>query len=453
MSDLVWREFRIEKAKKTQVWKIALDGQKYWTQSGQLDGKMQEFSDIPGPKGKEGTKAYVTAEDNSKFHADREIRKKTEAGYIEIIDGKPVSEKVTSIDFSKPLPKNFSSYKPKTSIEDKALVKLHEAGRAKYSRKWDGQRSSIVHHSYGWRIYSRRMDDISERFPHHIKLLSNINFEVGTIFEGEFICYSNKEPGKEDFKAISSFLRSLPDQARKLVEDKKVTEPTFIIFDCIYLNGKDLKDKTYKDRISIWNDVFDPVQVGKEALIASVDYHDVTPHTWMKVAQENGWEGFVINDLEAIPGEKFFSFDGKPDRFNGTHKLKVVHSEDVVIFAALSGGGKRLGGIGALCLKQIHPETGKWFYCGNVGSGPTEKDLEQLESLFKTNGLQIFEKEKDVLKLDIENEEGIVCTIEYSDRQPGTSKFKLPVFLHVRDDKPVKECVAQKLGEAEDDDE
>ena len=50
----VWREFRIEKAKKIQVWKIALDGERYWTTSGQLNGKMQEFSDVPGPKGKEG---------------------------------------------------------------------------------------------------------------------------------------------------------------------------------------------------------------------------------------------------------------------------------------------------------------------------------------------------------------------------------------------------------------
>ena len=89
-------------------------------------------------KAKKKTKAYVNAKDNCTFNVEREIRKKEEKGYIEYVNGKPVKEEVTSIDFSKCLPKNFCSYKPQTDIKPAALEKLHKAGNAFYTRKYDG---------------------------------------------------------------------------------------------------------------------------------------------------------------------------------------------------------------------------------------------------------------------------------------------------------------------------
>ena len=51
-----WREFRfLRKGKAALVWKIRNDGESYITESGQLNGKMQVFSDSPGDKGKFGT--------------------------------------------------------------------------------------------------------------------------------------------------------------------------------------------------------------------------------------------------------------------------------------------------------------------------------------------------------------------------------------------------------------
>ena len=74
-----WREFRfLRKGKAALVWKIRNDGESYITESGQLNGKMQVFSDSPGDKGKFGTKAYMDATENTKFHVSREIRKKEE---------------------------------------------------------------------------------------------------------------------------------------------------------------------------------------------------------------------------------------------------------------------------------------------------------------------------------------------------------------------------------------
>ncbi|HEY1645738.1 MAG TPA: hypothetical protein VGF75_05190, partial [Candidatus Saccharimonadales bacterium] len=127
----MWREFQFARS-KTQaplVWKIKQDGASYSTTHGILGGAMQDFSDTPGDKGKAETKAYVNAVDNCAFHVEREIRKKVEHGYVEYVDGKPVTEQVSEIKFDKALPKNFCSYKPQTDIDPKALEKLHKTGK------------------------------------------------------------------------------------------------------------------------------------------------------------------------------------------------------------------------------------------------------------------------------------------------------------------------------------
>jgi len=384
---------------------------------------------------------------NCRFHLEREVRDKTEHGYIEFLDGKPLDVQITEIDFNKFLPKNFCSYKPQTDIEPKALVKLHATKKARYSRKFDGMCHLMVHHPWGWEVYTRRMDLATERFPEHIKDITDISdnskyLQVGTVLVGEMVCQRN---GKDDFKAISRICRSDPLEARKLIEDKECPEPIFIIFDQLFDGGKDLKSLTYDQRAKMWNQA-----MPNSDFIKPVDYHDVNPSTWEKVCKENDWEGFVVTDGNAIPDDKFYTFNGDPKRPKGHHKLKPINEDDVVIFAATAGSGKRLDGIGAVFLKQKHPETGKYFFCGKCGSGFNDQTLPELEKMFAEKGFPILEREKDVEQIDLQNDEGIVCQIEYSIRQPGSSKFRFPVFCRFRNDKSVSECVAQKLAPEEE---
>jgi ATP-dependent DNA ligase len=445
------REFKLIK-KKTLVWRIWQDGEYLFTEHGQEGGAIQTFSDRPGDKGKPDTKAYVNALANTKFHIEREIRKKLEHGYIEYVDGKPLEETVTSIAFDKMLPKHFCGYKPQTDISDASLRKIHAAGHARYTRKYDGMCHLAVHHTWGWEIYSRRMDLATERFPNHVQDLDTSNFDVGTILVGEMVC---QDPdGNDNFKNTSRICRSDAPVARKLVEDKEVPEPTFLIFDMLFHNGQDLSNSTYDNRAKIWREL-------KTTLIGPVAYHHVTPDDWEKTAKEVGWEGFVVTDGNSIPGEKFYSFDGDAKRPKGHHKLKPVYEADVCIFAAEVGAGKRLNGIGALMIAQKypnlypgtddpHPKAGKWFYCGKCGSGTTDADLEELEKLFKENEMPILTKEKDGLDLDLDIVPKLVCMIEYGERMSKTQKFRHAVFIRLRTDKAVEECFAERLAPDED---
>jgi len=443
----MWREFRRLTKQAELYWKIKQDGDSYTTEHGQVGTENpQTFSDTPGSKGKEGTKAFVNAVDNCTFNVEREIRKKEEHGYIEYIDGKLVNTAITDIDFNKFLPKPFCSYKPQTSITESAHKKIFKRGAARYTRKRDGMQHIAVRHTWGWEIYTRRMDLASDRFPLHIKQLERTNFGVGTILAGEMIC---EFEGLDDFTAhargISRICRSDPPEARKLIEDGEVTEPIFYMFDIIYNNKIPLRDVKYDDRRQLFVEgVGDDLEHIKYVQLME----GLTPDNWEKIAKENKWEGFVIVDGDSVPGEKFFSFDGDAKRPKGHHKLKPNWESDVVIYAGVFGTGKRLGRIGSVLVAQIHPHTKKWIRCGKVGSGFTDEDLLELELIFTEKNLPIFKKEKEDT-VDLETCDGIVAMIEYGERQPKTQKFRFPVFMRIRTDKTMGECIVERLAAEE----
>jgi ATP-dependent DNA ligase len=431
---LNWKEYR----RKNLYWKIRQDGDTYYTEHGQVGtDNPQTFFDTPGPKGKENTKAYVNAIDNCAFNVDREIRKKVEAGYLPYIEGEDlladnfVGEEIY---FDQKLPKNFCGCKPQTSIEQSKHEKIFKAGNARYSRKYDGQGHVACKHTWGWEIYTRRMDVATDIFPLQIEALSKLDFEVGTIIQGEMVCITN---GKEDFKQISRYCRSDAPVARKLVEDKEVAEPTFLIFDIVFHNGNSLKNTSYDNRRKLYNNI-------DLNLIKAVQLENVSPENWEHIAKTNGWEGYVVVDGSGSPGEKFYSFDGDAKRPNTSWKLKPIYTEDVVVYAGVKGSGKRLGKVGAVLTKQMHPETKEWFKCGKVGSGFTEEDIDIIGNKLLELNLPLYDDEKkDKNLLDYS---GFVVEIEYSERQPGTNKFRFPVFTKIHEDKTPKECFAQRLA-------
>jgi ATP-dependent DNA ligase len=445
----MWREFRfVRKRAADLVWMIKNNGESYETQHGQLNGKLQSNSDTPGSKGKEDTKSYVDPVANCEFHVKREIRKKKESGYIEYVDGQPTEEQVTSFTFDDFLPKNFCSYKPnpQNSMSDSWHAKTYKKGLARYTRKYNGLCQLFVYHTWGWEVYSRRMDTVTEKFPHHIRKLEERHKDlgVGTILVGEMIC---KRGLSDDLKSVSRIGQSDPEEARRIIEEREVPEPTFVLFDILFHNHDDLSDKTYDERVKIWKrSRIAPLATTKRSLVTSVDYYNVNPDNWEEVAKGYDWEGFVVVDGSSKPGDYFYTFSGKPKRPRGSYKLKPIYEEDVVVYAGLEGTGKRFGQIGSIFVKQQHPETGEWFDCGKVGSGFKDEDQPLLKGLIEKHGLPIFSKTKDAAGTDLSESKGFVIEVKYYERQEGTNKFQFPVFLRVRYDKGVEECEAQRLS-------
>jgi ATP-dependent DNA ligase len=469
----MFREFRKETGRNSRpnVWLIGIDTadpEFVVTRWGLLDGAIQETRDRPGPCGTEGYADYQDAKAYAVFCMNRDIRKKTEQGYVEWVDGKPIAKVATVIDFVLPLPKNLSFYKPQTKIEAKKFSKLHAAGRAIWTLKRDGMMHVAVRRQDRWEIYSRRMDLATDRFPHIVESLDKLRLPNGTILLGEMVLL--KSDGRDDFKGVGRICRSDPDLALayqglgsfpKNHDDKVVLgKAAYYVFDIAFLNGKDgVREKEVHKRLSVLRDIFmefDPSlsanATGQGASIrelmaeskkrermlrihhvAPLKIFHASPETDLDIAKALGLEGFVVLDADAVYGSKGYSFDGKAQRPNGIWKRKPKCEDEFIVVGMYGGTGKNMDKLGGFCLEQIHPDTGLRISCGNCGGGFTDDQRDE------------FLAEKDAWI-------GKTIKVEFDYRQPsndGVYALRFPVFKGPSDKTP-EECVAQGLPEDDD---
>jgi len=430
-----------------------------------LNGTLQETQDCPGDCGTIGHSDYQTPEQYAKTCLERETRLKKEQGYVEWVDGKPVSTVATAIDFTKPLPKNLSFYKPQTKIEDKKLAKLHLAGRAIWTLKRDGMMHIAVRSRDAWQIYSRRMDLATERFPHVVEALGKLRLPDGTILLGEMVLL--KDDGRDDFKGVSRICRSDTDLALayqglgtfpKDHDDKVILGKTsYYVFDIAFLNGKDgIMEKEIHKRLRILRNVFlefDPdlsenatgqgtsirelmaeskrrERMLRTYYVAPLKIFHASPETDLDIAKKLKIEGFVVLDADAIYGDKGYSFDGKAQRPEGIWKRKPKCEDEFIVVGVYEGTGRNMGKLGGFYLEQIHPGTGKRIDCGKCGGGFTDEQREE------------FWQDQDSLI-------NTTVRIEFDSRQPaknGSYALRFPVYLGASDKTP-NECVSQGLSE------
>jgi len=467
------REFRKETGQNSRagVWFIGVDPsdpEVVVTRWGLLDGAIQETRDRPGSCGVEGNADYQDAEQYAQFCMERDIRKKLEHGYVEWIDGKPIAKAASAIDFALPLPKNLSFYKPQNKIEEKKLSKLHALGKVIWTLKRDGMMHVAVRRSEMWEIYSRRMDLVTDKYPHIIESLEKLNLPDGTILLGEMTLL--KEDGRDNFqKGTSRICRSDTDLAlayQGLGEfpkdhgDKTVLgKISYYVFDVAFLNGKDgVKQQSVSKRLQVLRNIFltfdpdlSPNATGQGMTIrelmaeskrrermlrihhvAPLKIFHASPETDLDIAKELGIEGFVVLDADAVYGDKGYSFDGTAQRPNGIWKRKPKREDEFIIIGMYEGKkGKNTGKLGGFYLEQIHPDTGKRIPCGKCGGGLSDPQREE------------FWGDDSLI--------GQTIKVEFDSRQhakDGSYALRFPVYKGPSDKTP-EECIAQGIEEEE----
>jgi len=459
------REFKktTGRNKRPVVWRAFIDAKDpttYVIQWGLEDGAIQETRDSPGTCGVEGHSDFQSAEDYAVFCMNREIRKKTEQGYIEYINGKPVDDVASAIDFTKPLPKNLCFYKPKKEIAEKSVIKLDEEGRAIWTLKRDGMMHISVRRDGEWEIYSRRMDLVTESYPHIVEALESLDLPDNTILLGE-MCFLNDD-GSDNFKNVSKICRSKSDlalayQGLQDFQKRKQGEPTlgkvsYYVFDVAFYAGRDLiSNEPVRRRLVVLKEIFEKlddrlkVSTGRKApreliiresrlregmlrqrFIAPVKIYQTTAKEDLALAKHLKAEGFVLLDAEAKYGDRAYSFDGKAQRPDGIWKRKPKYEDEFIITGYYEGTGRNRGKLGGFTIEQVHPETGERIDCGKCGGGFTDQ---QREELFNDDNL---------LEQTIK--------IEFDSRQPennGIFALRFPEFKGFADKEP-DECVAQE---------
>ena len=175
------------------------------------------------------------------------------------------------------------------------------------------------------------------------------------------------------FQAISS-------RARKNVslEDIEIKVCLFA-FDLLYLNGKSLINRTFKERRQIMHDTF----VVEEGRFMYARHKDATAfdeiEDFLGEAIKDSCEGLMVKTLEEnstyTPSKRSFNWLKLKKDYLDT---EVGDSLDLVVVGADWGTGKRKGVYGSFLLACYDEDTEMLQAICKTGTGFSEEDLETL---------------------------------------------------------------------------
>jgi bifunctional non-homologous end joining protein LigD len=282
-----------------------------------------------------------------------------------------------------------------------------------YEEKYDGYR--ILAYKEGSRVtlLSRNEKDRTATFSKIVKAVDALRADTA-LLDGEVVSF--------DRRNVSRF---------QLLQNLE-SEPRYAVFDCLYIDGRDLRKQPLPVRRAALEKLVGN-NTGKKATIflsARLARNGLDAY---RVAQRKGYEGVVAKD-ESSPYVE--------GRSNKWRKFKVHQEDEFVIvgYTAPSGSRKHLG---ALLLGAY--DRGKLQYVGKVGTGFSRSTLASLFRKFqplvrKTPPLEDPPREKNVTYLAPR----LVAQIAFGE-WTNDRKLRQPVFLGLRDDKPPAEVTLPEV--------
>ncbi|MEM7819686.1 MAG: ATP-dependent DNA ligase [Candidatus Aenigmatarchaeota archaeon] len=283
--------------------------------------------------------------------------------------------------------------------------------------KYDGFRMAIHKDGDNIKLFSRRLDDVTNQFPEIIKWSKENIKAKECIVEGEVLAINPNTGRPLPFQQLSRRIQ------RKYNIEKMVKEiPVQInLFEMIYLNGESWMHKTLRER---WNKLKEIIKETKYFRLAdhleTKDYKKA--EEFYKRSLEMGEEGVIVKNLDAHyqPGKRVgFWLKVKP----------IMEPLDLVITGATWGEGKRAKWLGSLVLAAKSGDN--FLETGMLGSGLTEEQLDEVTKKLKPLIIEEHGKEvkiKPELVVEVAYEE-----IQKSPKYPSGFALRFPRLLRIRE--------------------
>ncbi|MBL7719132.1 MAG: DNA ligase D [Flavipsychrobacter sp.] len=301
------------------------------------------------------------------------------------------------------------------------MAKLHEGAFNStdwvYEIKWDGYRAVAEADGKDVRLYSRNGLSFEQKYPVVVEELQRL--KLNAVLDGEIVVVNDK--GRPDFQLLQHY------------EPGSSAEIIYYVFDCLYLEGNTLEDKTLLERKQLLKDLLPP----GNAVIRYCEHVAEKGEEFFALVKKNGLEGMIAKKAPSRYREGNRSADWL--------KIKTVQTEEAIIcgYTAPRGGRKHFG---ALVLGTY--VKGKLTYIGHTGTGFNQHALKELHTLFKkyeTTGSPFAEKIPVNAAVTWLRPE-LVCNLKFSEiTREGIRRH--PVFLGLRVDKETQE-VTDKQNES-----
>ncbi|HEX5713997.1 MAG TPA: non-homologous end-joining DNA ligase [Solirubrobacterales bacterium] len=225
--------------------------------------------------------------------------------------------------------------------------------------KWDGVRAIAYCRPGRLELQTRNLNVVTAQYP-EVRGLSRQLGARDAVLDGELVAFD--ADGRPSFERLQQRIHQTD---ANVVRRRMKSHPvTYVIFDLLHLDGEDLTAEPYSRRRELlegleldglsWQTPGYVAGHAKELLAASA---------------EQGLEGIVLKRLDSryAPGKR-----------NGAWlKVKNVGRQEFVIGGWQPGEGRRRNRLGSILLGWFDEE-GELRYAGKVGTGFSDRDLDEL---------------------------------------------------------------------------
>ncbi|MFJ1598672.1 ATP-dependent DNA ligase [Streptomyces sp. NPDC088261] len=299
-------------------------------------------------------------------------------------------------------------------------------GACAVEEKLDGIRVQVHRDGGTVRIFTRTLDDITDRLPEVVDIAATLDGD-GFVLDGEVIALDERGRPRP-FQEIASRVGSRTDVATAATAVP--VSPVF--FDILSLDGEDLLDLTFAERHeALARLVPEPMRVrrivvpgteGRGGDTAQARAGDA--EAFLADTMARGHEGVVVKALDTPYSA------GR--RGAGWVKVKPVHTLDLVVLAAEWGHGRRTGKLSNLHL-GARREDGSFVMLGKTFKGLTDVMLE-----WQTGRLRELAVRDDGFTVTVRPE--LVVEIAYdglqrSSRYPAGVTLRFARVVRYREDK------------------
>ena len=306
---------------------------------------------------------------------------------------------------------------------DKFLLPMFEHEIVVAQPKYDGERM-LIHFNKG-EVYctSRRFSKKTGRYmenqdklPILQQLAQKIKHLDYTVIDCE--CYA------KNWSTIVGILHSLPERA---IELQKNDIAQFAVFDCLFYDGKDLRERPYIERLAytskVVNDIdYQPLRLiefmnesyqlkgPQEAMF--IKSNDDWQRAMNKAVYELGFEGIVIKSLQKTYYDK-----------GALLKCKKFETVDCVITGYQEGNGKYANSVGAMEIGYYDKEKDKFITISRVNCG-TDAEREDVNQ---------------------HRDEYLHSVVEIKCQEITDKSLRHPVFVRFRPDKSYTMCTKDTI--------
>jgi DNA ligase-1 len=299
---------------------------------------------------------------------------------------------------------------------------VEKLGACAVEEKLDGIRVQVHRDGEIVRLYTRTLDDITDRLPELTSAALELRGER-FILDGEVISFD--EDGRpRSFQETAGRVGSRVDVAT--AAETVPVSPVF--FDVLSVDGRDLLDLPFAERhAELARLVPEPMRVRRTLVSGPEDVP--AAEAFLAETLKRGHEGVVVKGLDAAysAGRRGASW----------LKVKPVHTLDLVVLAAEWGHGRRTGKLSNLHL-GARSSDGSFAMLGKTFKGMTDAML-----TWQTERLQELAVESDGHVVTVRPE--LVVEIAYdglqrSTRYPAGVTLRFARVVRYREDKRAEEA-------------